>query len=261
MRIRHLSFGPIAIACALIVAASTSTAQAQFREPLDIHNHHQPWGNNGQTLTYPSPTKIMNAVNGRPNRPTTRRVAQRTSPSRTSRSQAAQSNAAQSRTTRLNDLNLSVTTPPGHWVSTDPREIGSRTRYLISREDPAINISLAGVRVGPLANDTNVSLLAESREKMMAMPGGAVESGDRLISANHIDGIAYAATVTDGQFTTYYAIWVAAHNGYNYKLAVYGEKEDKAAIDAALRNFLHGMRPLDATRTARGSSHRGAVRR
>lgn len=249
---RYLSSSAIAFACALIIAASASTTLAQNNNRYDYHNHHKPWGKYGPTITYPSPTKIANVLNGRPANATTRRVAQRTSPSRTAHSQSARSQATKAQTTRLNDLNLLVTTPAGPWVKTDPREISSRARYLISRDDPTILISLAGERVGPLAHDTNSSLLAESQAKMKSLPGGKIEHGDRLLSAGSIDGIAYAATASDGEQTTYYALWVAAHNGYNYKMAVYGDERDKPAIEAALRNFVRGIKPLQTTRVARG---------
>jgi hypothetical protein len=262
---RYFSFGRIAIACALFVAVSATTAHSQKNSRYDYHNHHKPWGKYGPTISYPSPTKIANVLNGRPANSNTRRVAQRTTParanqSRTSRSQATQSRTARSndqnlKTTRLNDLNLSVTMPSGPWVTSDPRETGSRARYLISRDDPTILISLAGERVGPLAHDTNSSLLAESQAKLKSLPGGKIEPGDRLLSAGSIDGIAYAATASDGTLTTYYAIWVAAHNGYNYKLAVYGDEQNKPAIEAALRSFVRGIKPLQTTSVARGNGN------
>jgi hypothetical protein len=252
---RYLSFGGIAIVCALIVAVSATTAHSQKNSRYDYHNHHKPWGKYGPTISYPSPTKIANVLNGRPANSNSRRVAQRTTPSRANQSRTARSNDQNLKTTRLNDLNLSVTMPSGPWVTSDPREISSRARYLISRDDPTILISLAGERVGPLAHDTNSSLLAESQAKMKSLPGGQIEPGDRLLSAGSIDGIAYAATASDGTLTTYYAIWVAAHNGYNYKLAVYGDEQNKPAIEAALRNFVRGIKPLQTTSVARGNGN------
>jgi hypothetical protein len=240
---RYISLAGIAIGCALIVAANASTARCQFHDPLGIHNQHKPWGKYGPTITYPSPTKVMNVVNGRPNRQTTRRVAQRVSPSRTE---------------RFDDLNLSVTMPGGAWTKVDPKEAGSRARYMIRREDPTIVISFASERAIPDAYDT---LLAESQAKMMSLPGGAIEPGERQLSAGDIQGIVYAATVADGQFTTYYAIWLATHNGYHCKLAVYGDADDQPAIDAALRNFVHGIKPSKTTRVARAGSRQKSARR
>jgi hypothetical protein len=60
---------------------------------------------------------------------------------------------------------------------------------------------------------------------------GAIEPGDRQLSSSGIQGVAHEATVSQGAFTGYYSLWVAAHHGYNYKLAVYGDQTDKSVID------------------------------
>jgi hypothetical protein len=145
--------------------------------------------------------------------------------------------------------------PSGSWTKLDPKKTGSRACYLISRSDPTIIISLAGQRAGTEAGDTSDSLLAESQAKMKSLPGGAVEPGEWQLSAGGIQGVAYEAAVTDGQYTTYYSLWVAAHHGYNYKLAVYGDQKDKAAIDEAMRNFVRGIKPIQSTRVARGNGN------
>ena len=234
---RYLSFTRIALACALVVSAGAGTAYSEYQHPLDIHNHHKIGGKYGPTFSYPSPTKVMNLLNGRPAYQN-RRVARR---------------PASSRAARLNDLNLSVSMPSGAWVKVDPKETGSRARYIISRRNPTIIISLAGERAGTDAQLTNSSLLAESQEKMKSL-GGDVEPGERQLSAAGIHGVAYAANVGNGHATTYYAIWVAAHNGYHYKLAVYGNGDDKAMIDAAMLNFVRDIKPIHPTRVAHRTS-------
>ena len=156
--------------------------------------------------------------------------------------------------------------PSGPWVKLDPKETGSHACFLISRSNPTIIISLAGTRVGPEADDieagdTNSSLLAESQAKMMSLPGAAIEPGERQLSAGGIHGIAYEATVGEGQSTTYYSIWVAAHHGYNYKLAVYGEQRHKSAVDEAMRNFLRGIKQIQSNRVARDNGNKKASTR
>jgi hypothetical protein len=242
---RHHSFGRITIACALIVVAVATTAHSQPYGRYDYHNYHKIGGKYGPTLSYPSPTKIMNLLNGRPNYPAKRRVAQRATPSRT---------------TRLNDLNLSLTMPSGPWMKLDPQETGSRARYLITRRNPTIIISLAGERGRTDAQLTNSSLLAESQEKLKSL-GADVEHDERQLSAAGIDGLAYTATIVDGEFTTYYALWVATHNGYTYKLAVYGNAQNRPMIDAAMHNFVRNIRPLQPTRVAHRTSHNKATPR
>jgi hypothetical protein len=108
---------------------------------------------------------------------------------------------------------------------------------------------LSGERASGGSQPTNATLLAESQAKMKSL-SGTVEPGEQQVSAGDIDGLAYAATVVGDKQTTYYAMWVATHNGYSYKLAVYGDKHDEPAIDAAMASFVHGIKPLRASRVA-----------
>lgn len=76
-----------------------------------------------------------------------------------------------------------------------------------------------------------------------------------------IRGIAYQATVPQDNFTGYYANWVAAHHGYNYKLAVYGDIQDKPAIDQAMQDFLRGLQQIQSNRIARSPAYREPIQR
>ena len=96
---------------------------------------------------------------------------------------------------------------------------------------------------------------------MMSLPGAAIEPGERQLSAGGIQGVAYEATVGEGQSTTYYSLWIAAHQGYNYKLAVYGQQVHKPAIDEAMRNFVLGIKQIHSTRVAHGNGNKKAVTR
>jgi hypothetical protein len=241
------SFRQIVLISALVVGSSASRADCQDWDPLGIsnHYHYKPFGEYGPQLNIDtiSPTKVMNGGSlGKANR----RVARRTSPSRT---------------TRFDELNLSVNMPSGPWVKMDPQQTGSKACFLASRTDPAIVISLAGEAVGVEADDTNDSLLAASQAKMLSLPGAAIAPGARLQSAGHIDGMAFEATVAQGDTTGYYSIWVANYHGYNYKLAVYGDQRDKLAIDQAMHNFLRGLKPIQSNRIARSPNLHQSITR
>jgi hypothetical protein len=151
---------------------------------------------------------------------------------------------------RCEPLNVQVIVPNGPWVKQDPREIGSHTNFLIARRHPDITISLAGERVGVEANETNHSLLAASREKIKSFPGGVVLPSERPLWGQNIQGVSYDASATEDGTTAHYAIWVAAHHGYNYKLAVFGEQKDRFAIDMTMRNFVHGLRQIEPMKVA-----------
>jgi hypothetical protein len=147
-------------------------------------------------------------------------------------------------------LNVQVTVPSDAWKRVDPREIGSHTNFLIARHNPDITISLAAERVGVESEETNRTLLAASQEKMKNLPGALVLAGERPVAAQNVQGLSYHATAEQDGKVAHYANWVATHNGYNYKLAVYGEKKYTPAIDAAMFNFVHGMKQLDPKRIA-----------
>src|SRR5207253_926242 len=117
-----------------------------------------------------------------------------------------------------------------------------------------ITISLAGERAGVEAKDTNSTVLAASQAKMKSLPGAVVLPGERQISGQNIQGISYQASAEQDGRAAHYAIWVASRNGYNYKLAVYGEQKYKPAIDATMRNFVHNMKQLDSKRIAHTES-------
>ena len=112
-----------------------------------------------------------------------------------------------------------------------------------------MNISLAGQRVGVEAENTNATLLAESQTKMKSLPGAVLFSTNEL-STGDINCIFYEATVGKDEAKTHYAIWVAAHIGYNYKLAVYGNQKDKPEINTAIRNFVRDLKHIEPTKLA-----------
>jgi len=162
---------------------------------------------------------------------------------------AQRSNPA--RTTRFDEINLSVTTPTGPWVKLDPRKTGSHACLLLTRANPTIMISLAGQPVGIESDYSNTTLLAESQAKMQNLPGATIEAGGHERSAGGIPGVAFSASVGDGQSTVYYTIWVAAHHGFTYKLAVYGDHLHQRAIDEAMQNTLAGLKQIQSNRIAR----------
>jgi hypothetical protein len=240
------SLARVALSATLLLAATASTAHCEPYDALGIQNqsHYMPFGPNGPKTANSTlgPTKVMNDGKfGQKTRTAQRyRVAQRTAPART---------------TRFDDLNLSVTTPTGPWTKLDPQKTGSHACLLLSRTNPNIMISLAGQEVGIESADTNTSLLAASQDKMRTLPGATIEPGEQQISAGGIPGVAFTATVADGQSTAYYTIWVAAHHGYTYKLAVYGDQLHKRMIDEAMQNFLGGIKQIQSNRVARADSY------
>jgi hypothetical protein len=144
--------------------------------------------------------------------------------------------------------------PRDAWKRIDPQAIGSHTNFMITRHNPEITISLAGERVGIEANESNHTLLTASQTKMKTLPGAAILPGQQPLMAQNIQGIAYQASAEQDGKVAHYAMWVASHNGYNYKLAVFGEQKYKPIIEATMRNFLSGMRQLDNQRVAHAES-------
>jgi len=214
-----------------------------FYDPYGLQVHKHPFGSSGPVFTYPNVPRYIGILDGEP---LNQRVARRTD---------------LPRSTRLDDLNLLVNMPSGAWTKLDPKQTGSHARYLISRNDPTIVISLAGDRAGSEASTTNASLLAESQAKMKSLPGGAIQPGERPVTVAGIEGLAYEATVGEGDAKTCYSIWVAAHHGYTYKLAVYGPETDKPAIHTALLNFTRTIKQIQPTRVAHGNTNKKTVAR
>jgi hypothetical protein len=229
-RSRSLCFIPLV--CGLIVGGSASVGRSQFYDPLGVQDKYYPFGENGPTFQYTNPVKVLNVLSGGSNVQPSGRVAQRVAPSRTF---------------RLDDLNLVVGMPGGPWVKVEPNS-GSTARFMLSRKNPAVVLSLAGGYEGTKAPAVD-TLLAESQANIKKL-GGTVESDEQPLSASRIDGLAYSATV-EGDSTTYYAMWVAAHNGYKYQLAVYGDQRDKIMVDATMRNFVYGIQPIQQNTVAR----------
>jgi hypothetical protein len=235
---RNPSIRRSALSCALIIAATATTAYCKYGDDrYGLQYHYKPWGKWGPEFTAPNPSGWANFLQGKG--PVNQRTAQRQTPPRT---------------TRFDDLNLSVNMPSGQWTKQDPKKTGSRACFLISRRDPTIVISLAGERVGTAAGATNNSLLAESQAKMKQLPSGEIERDEQPLAANGIDGLTYEATADHGDATVHYSIWVAAHNGYIYKLAVYGDQKDRAEIDSTMRRFVSGMKQIQPTRVAQAAS-------
>jgi hypothetical protein len=166
--------------------------------------------------------------------------------------------ARSQRTARFDNFNLAVNMPRGNWIKIDPKKTGSRACLLMRHSNPTIVVSLAAERVGLEANDTNDSLLAASQAKMESLPEGVIQSGERQLKTHGIEGVAYeASAVAENGATVHYSIWVAAHNGYSYSLAVFGEQRDQPAIDEAMSSFLNGIKPINPKRVARANSKSG----
>jgi hypothetical protein len=283
----HQSLGRIVLTCTLLVAATATTTHCQAWDPFGIQDQHEymPFGPYGPKLTIgtPSPTKIRSGGKfGQKNRTPSRNSNAAQNNTAAQRSRVAQ-RTSPSRTIRFDDLNLSVTTPSGPWEKLDPQQTGSKARLLLRRSNPTIIISLAGERVdteaadrntaateligvepreqGFGATDTNSSLLAESQAKLRSLPGAEIKPGDHEVSAGGIPGVAYEATVASGESTVYYSLWVAAHHGYNYKLAVYGDYLHKRMIDDAMQNFLSGLKPIQPKRVARRNGNQKTTMR
>jgi hypothetical protein len=260
------SLARIALSATLVLAATATTRPCKAWDPFGIQdtNEYMPFGPYGPKLTIgtPSPTKIRNGGNfNKKNRTASRHntVAQRTVAQ--SRSVSQNYRVAAARTTRFDELNLSVTTPAGPWFKLDPQKTGSHACLLLTRTNPAIMISLAGEAVGVEADETNDSLLAASQTKMRSLPGIEIDPNVRPQSAAHIEGLAYQATVTQGDQTAYYTIWVAAHHGYTYKLAVYGDHLHKRMIDEAMQNVLNGLQPIPPNHVAQRSVNKKTIAR
>jgi hypothetical protein len=151
---------------------------------------------------------------------------------------------------RCDALNVQVIVPSAAWTRDDPRAIGSHSNFLLTRKNPEMHISLAAERVGIEANATNRTLLAVSKDKMKALPDSMVLPGEWQVAGQNIQGLSYHASAEQDGKAAHYAIWVASRNGYNYKLAVYGEKKYAPAIDSAMQDFVHGMKQLDPKRIA-----------
>ena len=210
------AFRLIAIACGLIIiSANTATANlSSARSPELLQALWKVWAD----VPIHQSHEGLDVLNGRnpnyqPNQP---RVASRVVPTQT---------------TRLDNLGLSVTEPAGLWEEAEREPAGSTARYMITREDPKIVISLAGEQT-----ETRLTNSAAWQSRKPRSRNWAARSNPerQRLSAGGINGVSYSATVTDGEFTTYYAMWVATHNGHKYKLAVYGDKHDKTKIDAAM---------------------------
>ena len=160
------SLGRIVLISTFLLAASATTAHCEPWDPLGIQDHHEymPFGpirpeahgQHPQPHEDPQRRQLQQEESHcspkitLPRRPTESPSAPR--PSHATNS-SRQSNP--SRTTRFDDLNLSVTMPSGPWTKLDPQQTGSRARYLISRGHPTIIISLAGEHVGTEAGATN----------------------------------------------------------------------------------------------------------
>jgi hypothetical protein len=230
----------IALTCALI-AASASTAHSDTHDSYGLQYHDNPGGNSGPVLVAPNVPRISNVLPGRES--VNQLVAQR---------------GASVRTERFSDFNLAVNLPNGPWTKLGP-ELGSRACLLLSRKNPEMNISLAGQLVGVEAKNTNATLLAQSQSKMKSLPGAVLFSTTE-VSAGDINGILYEATVGKDEAKTHYAIWVAAHNGYNYKLAVYGNQKDKPEINTAIRSFVRDLKHIEPTKLAHTSDNQTGPR-
>ena len=97
----------------------------------------------------------------------------------------------------------------------------------------------------------NSSLLSESQAKMKSLPDAAVLPGERQLSAQGFQGIAYDASAIEDGTTVHYSLWVARRNGYNYNLAVYSDQKNTSAIGETMRSFLHGIRQVEPNEIAR----------
>lgn len=155
---------------------------------------------------------------------------------------------------RCEGLNVQVTVPSDAWITVDTKSLASPHRLLLIRHDPELTISLTGDRVGIEANETTSTALADSKSKMKAITGATILPGEHQLSSQNIQGIAYSATAEQDGTTGYYAMWVASRNGFNYRLAIFGEKKFRPAIDTTMHNFVQNLKQIDPARIAHTES-------
>jgi hypothetical protein len=154
-------------------------------------------------------------------------------------------------TLRFDAFNLQVKAPGEPWVQSTLEETGARARLVISRRDPNVVISLAAERVGVAAQATNQAMLAKSQAKIRRLPECYVHPGEEEVTANGIQGLVFKTIASNEQgAAVHYSIWVATRNGYNYSVAAYGERRDRAIIDEVLIRFLSGVKQLEPFKMA-----------
>ena len=147
-------------------------------------------------------------------------------------------------------LNWEIMVPNHAWKRAEPATEAEHHAMLLVRHNPDITISLAGERVGIEAKETNRTALAASQEKMKTLPGATVLPGQQMVAGKNIQGIAYFANVEQDGVTAHYAMWVASRNGYNYSLAVYGDKKFSSVINGEMLDFVRDLHQLDTHRVA-----------
>jgi hypothetical protein len=89
---------------------------------------------------------------------------------------------------------------------------------------------------------------------MKVMLGATILPGQQVVSARNIDGIAYFANAEQDGTTAHYAMWVASRNGFNYSLAVYGDKKFSAEINGEMFSFVRDLKQIDSNRIAHADS-------
>jgi len=150
---------------------------------------------------------------------------------------------------KCEQLNWEIILPNQFWRRADRATEREHGALMLVHHNPDITISLAGERVGVEAKDTNQSVLIASQERMKVLLGATI-LGQRPLAGKNIQGIAYFADIDAEGGDVHYAMWVASHNGYNYSLAVYGNKKYANRINSEMFDFVNDIKQVNPNRVA-----------
>ena len=158
-------------------------------------------------------------------------------------------------------LNWEITVPNQAWKRADRATQASHHSFLLTRHHPDITISLAGEPLGVEEKNTNRTVLINSQAKMKVLLGATILRGERPLSGRNIQGIAYFANAEHEGVSVHYAMWVASRNGYNYSLAVYGDKKYSGVINGEMFDFVRDLKQINPNRVAHADTKLKLARR
>ena len=155
------------------------------------------------------------------------------------------------REVKFQRLNLSFLVPVGEeWTQLDPSQTDPHACVVLRHDDPAYIAILSAVPVGVEAGVTNENLLAASQNYLRGQAQNVEASRTKKVKLHGMKSVWYTASATSDGSPVHYAAWMAAHNGYNYHLSVYGHHDDRRAVKAAMIKLAKGVEPLDPKRVA-----------
>lgn len=157
-------------------------------------------------------------------------------------------------TARFNNVNISAAYAADEWTAEDPKRLGPNAPLALVHQKHSIFIVLVAESLGVELGVSSETAAAITQNRLRREKPEVWIGNETPTTAAGIPGIEFEARWKVPGHSLYLVSWVAAHNGYAYEVATYGDADSAWEIKAAAHAFRDQLRLIDPQRVAHATN-------